>query len=147
MLRWWNFTRSAHVDHDQAEVMKTLSQKRWGMARFAITHCLPNACLIWSYVIQRRAWSRLLLLYPHGSRIILFAMALAAQIFGPKERPTVTTLGVECLILVLFGFVSMRAIWLSFGGDDVDNVVASAEDNPPPEPTGPQDDIELGSRE
>ncbi|KAG8216238.1 hypothetical protein J3R82DRAFT_8279 [Butyriboletus roseoflavus] len=100
-----------------AEVMKTLGQTKWGMACLAITHSLPIACLIWS--------------------ITLFSTALVIQIFGPEELATVTTLGVECFILVLFGVMSGFVLRLFSRNDD------SAEDDSPP--TEPQHDLELGS--
>ncbi|KAH0831362.1 hypothetical protein J3R83DRAFT_14025 [Lanmaoa asiatica] len=91
-----------------AEAMRTLSLTGWGMACFAITHSLPIACLIWS--------------------IALFSTALAIQIFGPKELATVTTLGVECLILVLSGFMSVVVMRLFSKGDDVDDADTSVEE-------------------
>ncbi|KAG8216241.1 hypothetical protein J3R82DRAFT_8282 [Butyriboletus roseoflavus] len=83
-----------------ALAMRTLGQTKWGMACLAITHSLPISCLIWS--------------------ITLFSAALAVQIFGPAEPPTVATLGVECLILVLFGLISSFVLRL-FSGDDTDD--------------------------
>lgn len=79
----------------------------------------------------------------HGCRIILFAAALAIQIFRPKERPTVTTLGVECLILVLFGIMCMRVMWLFSRHDDEDDAETSEEHEPLP--AVPQDDVEQGT--
>ncbi|KAG8221667.1 hypothetical protein J3R82DRAFT_1952 [Butyriboletus roseoflavus] len=107
-----------------AEVMKTLSRKRWGMARLAITHSLPVACLVWS--------------------ITLFSTALAIQIFLPKELPTCTALGVECFIFALFGFMSYRVMQLFARDDDVDDGVDTSEENDS-FPTATQNDIELGS--
>ncbi|KAG8216242.1 hypothetical protein J3R82DRAFT_8283 [Butyriboletus roseoflavus] len=83
-----------------AVAMRTLGQRKWGMACLAITHSLPIACLVWS--------------------IALFSTALAIQIFSPKEPPTVATLGVECLVLVLFGVMSGLVMPLFSRNDDVD---------------------------
>ncbi|KAH0831363.1 hypothetical protein J3R83DRAFT_14026 [Lanmaoa asiatica] len=106
-----------------AEAMRTLGQVRPGMACLAITHSLPIACLIWS--------------------IALFSTALAIQIFSPKERATVTTLGVECLILVLSGFMSMVVLRLFSRDDDVDDVDIPEEEILSPTRSLP--DVEQGS--
>ncbi|KAH0831361.1 hypothetical protein J3R83DRAFT_14023 [Lanmaoa asiatica] len=106
-----------------AEAMRTLNLSKWGMACFAITHSLPIACLVWS--------------------IALFSTALAIEIFGSKELATVTTLGVECLILVLSGFMSMVVMRLFSRDDDVDDADTSGEEIS--SPTRSQADVEQGS--
>lgn len=121
--------------------MRTLSQNKTGMACLAITHSLPIASLIWSCVISSSGRHPQ---YLHGSRITLFSTALAVQIFGPKERATVMTLGVECLIIVLFGAVGFGVTQLFSGSDDVGEVDTLAEDVPPPAES-PRD-VELGPR-
>ena len=82
-----------------------------------------------------RHFNPLLCLLPfhsHGSRITLFSTCLAIQIFGPKELATVTTLGVECFILVLFGVMSRFVMQLFSRDDDVEDDDTSATNNPPP---------------
>ncbi|KAG8215527.1 hypothetical protein J3R82DRAFT_9179 [Butyriboletus roseoflavus] len=93
-----------------ADVMETLSRMKGGMACLAITHSLPIACLVWS--------------------ITLFSTALAIQIFSPKERATIVTLGVECFILVLFGAMSRFVMQLFARDEDVEVVDPSAKNNP-----------------
>ncbi|KAH0831360.1 hypothetical protein J3R83DRAFT_14022 [Lanmaoa asiatica] len=87
-----------------AAAMRTLSLSKPGMACLAITHSLPIACSIWS--------------------IVLFSTALAIQIFRPKELATITPLGVECLILVLSGWMSVVVMWLFTKNNDPDTYVA-----------------------
>ncbi|KAG8215528.1 hypothetical protein J3R82DRAFT_9180 [Butyriboletus roseoflavus] len=94
-----------------ADVMETLSRMKGGMACLAITHSLPIACLVWS--------------------ITLFSVALAIQIFGPKERATIVSLGVECFILLLFGAMSSFVIGLFFRNNDTESVDASTKNDPP----------------
>ena len=90
------------------------SVKRNGECHVLRSRSLPYACLIWSYAISTH--SRNYSLHSHGSRIALFSAALPTQIFGPKEFATVTTLGVECFILVLFGIMSSYVMQLFFLG-------------------------------
>jgi hypothetical protein len=122
--------------------MQSLNQAKAGMACLAITHSLPIASLIWSCVILSTS-SRAFTLFLHDSRIVLFSAALAVQIFGPKERATVTTLSVECFIIVLCVAMGLRVVWLLSGKDGVDDVDASTEQIPAL--TGSQHDIEQGS--
>lgn len=80
--------------------------------------------------------------YSYSFRIALFSTALAVQIFGPKERATVTILGAECLIIMLFGVVGFGVTRLFCAGDDVHDVGTPAEKVPPLETS--QRDVELG---
>ncbi|KAG9310207.1 hypothetical protein JVU11DRAFT_9849 [Chiua virens] len=97
---------------DTAESMRSLDQIKMGMAFLAITHSLPMASLIWS--------------------IVLFSVALATQLFMPKELATIVTLGTECLIICFFMTVCLlvtRRFDRSSGGPE-DGVDASDEKTP-----------------
>lgn len=123
--------------------MRTLSQNKTGMACLAITHSLPIASLIWSCVTSTSGRQSVVSwLYSHDPRITLFSTALGVQIFAPKERATVATLGVECLIIVLFGIVGFGVTRLFSGSDGVGDVDTSAEQVTPLALS--QCDVELG---
>lgn len=73
------------------------------------------------------------------------------QIFAPKELATITTLGVECFILVLFVFMSGFVLRLFSRNDGADVDIPEGHDEHEeheeniPLPTGLQHDVELGS--
>lgn len=126
--------------------MRLLGQVRWGMACLAITHSVPVASLLWSYVIQHMVTS--LQFHSHITRITLFSTALAIQIFGPKDFATVVTLGTECLVLILFWVVSrfvmhlLSWIYAKEHGDDGDDGDDIAEEISFPRES--QHDVEEG---
>ena len=62
-----------------------------------------------------------------GSRIAFFSVALAMHIFRPKGLATVTTLSVECAIIVMFVFMGVRVMRLFYRNDDGDDVNTSTE--------------------
>ncbi|KAN0094472.1 hypothetical protein V8E55_002759 [Tylopilus felleus] len=105
------------------EAMWKLSRTKTGMACLSITHSLPIASLIWS--------------------IALFSVALAVQIFGPKQHATVSTLSVECLIIAIFMVIGVRVMRHFSKNDDGDEVLdISVEKHS--SPTGSPRDIEQG---
>lgn len=123
--------------------MQTLGQTRWGMPCLAIMHSVPVASLLWSYVIQHMVASTPLDSYV--SRTTLFSTALAIQIFGPKDHVTIATLGIECLVLILFwllGGVMMQQFCRTYDeeyrvdGDDSDEKISSSKES--------QHDVEEG---
>ena len=122
--------------------MWKLSRTKTGMACLAITHSLPIASLIWSYVVPTPSSSFTHLL-TFGPRIALFSVALAVQIFGPKEHATVSTLSVECLIIVIFAVMSVRVMRHFYKNDDGDEVLDISAENHS-SPTGSPRDIEQG---
>ena len=71
-------------------------------------------------------------------------MALAVQIFGPKEPATVTALSIECAIIVVFVVMGTSVMQLLDREDDSgDSADTSSEEDP--RLTGSQPDIEQGS--
>ena len=97
------------------------------------SHCLP-------YMVVRRLSTQSCPFPPHShvSRITLFSTALAIQIFAPKELATITTLGVECCILVLSVFMSGFVMRLFSRNNDILDMDASVDNNPP---TGSHQDV------
>lgn len=108
--------------------------------------CLP--CVVVRHSMHGPVYSRSTHTF---SRIALFSTALAIQIFGPKEPATVATLGVECLILVLFGVMSVLVMQLfsrnddEGDGDDGDSSDDSEEKTS--SHTGSRHDVEEGLEE
>ncbi|KAN0094481.1 hypothetical protein V8E55_002768 [Tylopilus felleus] len=111
------------IARNALDAMWKLSRTKTGMACLAITHSLPIASLIWS--------------------IALFSVALAVQIFGPKEHATVSTLSVECLIIVIFAVMGVRVMRHFYKNDDGDEVLDISAENHS-SPTGSPRDIEQG---
>ena len=108
--------------------MGTLSQTKTGMAGLAITHSLPIASLIWSYVVSIHLRIRPRVAHV-VSRIALFSVALAVQIFGRRESATVATLSVEVLVIFLFVFMGMRVFRPFSQNDDGQDGDASVDMN------------------
>ncbi|KAG9314465.1 hypothetical protein JVU11DRAFT_5262 [Chiua virens] len=110
------------------KAMHVLSRIRSGMACLAITHSLPMASLIWSYVTSALVVMTMTSLL-NGCRIALFSTALAIQLFGPKERGTVVTLGVECFIIVLLVTMCFSVTGMLYGmdGSEGDSTDSSTE--------------------
>ena len=69
------------------------------------------------------------------SRIALFGVALAVQLFGRKEPTTVPTL----LVIILFVFMVMRVVRLFSPNDDGRDGDSSADKNS--SPTGPHQNV------
>jgi hypothetical protein len=126
-------TGGSHVDAQSNEIGNGVS----------CNHAQSSDCLPHMVVRHLNSSSRAFTLCLHGSRIALFSAALAVQIFGRKERVTVVTLSVECFIIVFFMTMGAWVMRLFSRNDDVNDVDASTEKNPPL--TGSQHDIEQGS--
>lgn len=93
------------------------------------THSFPIASFISSYghlnpPLRAFTLCFVLVLESHFS-----PRPYAVQILGPKERATDATLSVECLIIVLFVAMGVRAMSLLPRNDDADDVDASTEKN------------------
>ena len=69
-----------------------------------------------------------------ASRTALLAVALAVQIFGPKEPVTVATLSMEVLAIILLVFMGMRVMQFFSRNDDGRDGDASTGKNS--DPTG-----------
>ena len=126
-------TGGSHVETQSNEIGNGVS----------CNHTQSSDCFPHMVVRHLNLLSHAFTLCLYGPRIALFSAALAVQIFGQKERTTVATLSIECLIIVLFVVMGMRVMRPFSRNDSVDGVDAVTEKKQPV--TGSQHDIEQGS--
>lgn len=94
-------------------------------------HAQSPDCLPLVVVRHVAPSSRVFTLFSHGSRIALFFAALMIQIFGPKQLATLTTLSVECFIILSFVVMGVSVMRLFYRNHDEDDEDTPAEKKSP----------------